>query len=96
VQPSASVYTLRQLRLTEEQLPPLDARPSEANDPLRRTTLGAKAMLFSEGVLMKRFRILLFLLVACFATAMLAQTPASALKPDPALKKLGVLVGHWT
>lgn len=42
---------------------------------------------------MKRFHILLFLLVACFATAMLAQTPTSAPKPDPALKKLGVLVG---
>ncbi len=43
---------------------------------------------------MKRITILLFLLVACFATAMQAQAPAP--KPDPALKKLSVLVGHWT
>jgi hypothetical protein len=45
---------------------------------------------------MKRFHILLLLLVACFATAMLAQAPATAPKPDPELKKLAVLVGHWT
>jgi hypothetical protein len=43
---------------------------------------------------MKRISILLFLLVFCFATAMQAQAPAP--KPDPALKKLSVLVGHWT
>jgi hypothetical protein len=43
---------------------------------------------------MKRISILLFFLVVCSATAMLAQAPAP--KPDPALKKLSVLVGHWT
>jgi hypothetical protein len=32
--------------------------------------------------------------MVCFATAMQAQAPAP--KPDPALKKLSVLVGHWT
>jgi len=45
---------------------------------------------------MKRFHMLLLLLFACFATAMLAQTPAPAPKPDPELKKLAVLVGHFT
>jgi len=39
---------------------------------------------------MRRFNILLFLLVVCFATAMRAQTHA------PELKKLAVVVGHWT
>jgi hypothetical protein len=43
---------------------------------------------------MRRFHILPLLLVACFATATLAQTPAP--KPDPEMKKLAVLVGHWT
>jgi hypothetical protein len=43
---------------------------------------------------MQRFHILLFTLVACFGTAMMAQAPAS--KPDPVLKKLAVLEGHWT
>jgi len=43
---------------------------------------------------MQRFNILLFLLVVCFGTAMQAQTPAP--KPDPALKKLHVMVGRWT
>ena len=41
---------------------------------------------------MQRISILLLALVVCFATAMQAQAP----KPDPALKKLSVLVGHWT
>jgi len=41
---------------------------------------------------MQRISALLFLLVFCFATAMQAQAP----KPDPEMKKLGVLVGHWT
>jgi hypothetical protein len=43
---------------------------------------------------MKRLSILLLLLVFRSATAMQAQ--AQAPKPDPALKKLSVLVGHWT
>jgi hypothetical protein len=43
---------------------------------------------------MQRISILLLVLVVCFATAMQAQAPAP--KPDPALKKLHVLVGHWT
>jgi hypothetical protein len=42
------------------------------------------------------FRILPLLLVVCFVTALLAQAPSSAPKPDPELKKLAVLVGHWT
>jgi len=41
---------------------------------------------------MQRISVLLLVLLGCFATAMQAQ----ALKPDPALKKLSVLVGHWT
>ncbi len=43
---------------------------------------------------MQRISMLLLLLVVCFATAVLAQAPAP--KPDPALRKLSVLVGHWT
>ena len=43
---------------------------------------------------MQRISVLLLALVVCFATAMQAQAPAP--KPDPALKKLSVLVGHWT
>jgi hypothetical protein len=43
---------------------------------------------------MARISVLLLLLVFCSATGMRAQAPAP--KPDPALKKLGVLVGHWT
>ncbi len=43
---------------------------------------------------MRRISILLFVLVVCFAAAMQAQTQAP--KPDPALKKLHVFVGHWT
>ena len=42
---------------------------------------------------MQRISILL-LLAICFATA--TQALAQAPKPDPALKKLNVLVGHWT
>jgi hypothetical protein len=46
---------------------------------------------------MQRFHILLLLLFACFATAVSAQTPATAPKPDPELKKLADhCVGHWT
>jgi hypothetical protein len=44
---------------------------------------------------MPRFHILLLLLVACLATATLAQAPAAVPKPDPEFKKLAVLVGHW-
>jgi hypothetical protein len=43
---------------------------------------------------MKRISILLCLLIVCFATAMQAQAPAP--KPHAELKKLQVLVGHWT
>ena len=43
---------------------------------------------------MARTIALLFFLVVCSAAAMRAQAPAP--KPDPALKKLSVLVGHWT
>jgi hypothetical protein len=43
---------------------------------------------------MTRTIALLFLLVFCSATVMQAQ--AQAPTPDPALKKFGVLVGHWT
>jgi hypothetical protein len=45
---------------------------------------------------MRRFHILLLLLVACFTTAVQAQTPATVPKPDPELKKLAVFLGHWT
>ena len=45
-------------------------------------------------ILMARTIALLFLLAFCSATAMQAQAPAP--KPDPELKKLSVLVGHWT
>jgi hypothetical protein len=37
-----------------------------------------------------------FIVVACFAGAAFAQQPSQPPKPDPALKKLSVLVGHWT
>jgi hypothetical protein len=43
---------------------------------------------------MQRISVLLFLLVFCSATAMQAQAPAP--KPDPEVRKLHVLVGHWT
>jgi hypothetical protein len=48
----------------------------------------------SRRVIMQRISILLLALVVCFATAMQAQAPAP--KPDPEVKKLHVLVGHWT
>ena len=41
---------------------------------------------------MKRITILLFLSVFCFTTAIKAQAP----KPDPEVKKLHTVVGHWT
>ena len=47
----------------------------------------------SRRVIMQRISVLLFLLVFCFATAMQAQTQAP--KPDPALGKFHVWVGHW-
>jgi hypothetical protein len=43
---------------------------------------------------MQRISLLLLVLVLFSATAVQAQAPAP--KPDPALKKLSVLVGHWT
>ena len=45
-------------------------------------------------LIMQRISVLLLLLVACFSTAMRGQAPAP--KPDPALKKLSVYLGHWT
>jgi uncharacterized protein (DUF2147 family) len=42
---------------------------------------------------MQRITLLLSLLIVCFATATQAQTTAP--KPDPALQKLHVWVGHW-
>jgi len=42
----------------------------------------------------QRSSLLLSLIVICFVTPLRAQT--SAPKPDPELKKLHVLVGHWT
>jgi hypothetical protein len=42
----------------------------------------------------KQIGILLFLLVVCSITAMQAQ--AQAPKPDPQVKKLNAVVGHWT
>jgi len=36
------------------------------------------------------------IVVACFAGAAFAQQPNQPPKPDPALEKLSVLVGHWT
>ena len=43
---------------------------------------------------MRRISVLLLPLVVCFATAVQAQAPAP--KPGPEVKKLHVLVGHWT
>src|SRR5215472_14408390 len=45
---------------------------------------------------MQRNKILLGLLVFCVTSALQAQAPASAPNPDPDLKKLLPLVGHWT
>ncbi|HEX8882103.1 MAG TPA: DUF1579 family protein [Candidatus Acidoferrum sp.] len=45
---------------------------------------------------MQRIKILLFLLIVSVSTALQAQSPTSAPKPDPELKKLRPLVGHWT
>jgi hypothetical protein len=43
---------------------------------------------------MQRIMLLLSLVIVCFATATQAQTTAP--KPDPALKQLHGLLGHWT
>lgn len=45
---------------------------------------------------MKRKVILCLFLMAGLTSFVLAQTPVTAPKPDPALKKLSALVGHWT
>ena len=45
---------------------------------------------------MRRFKVLLFLLVLAFVSTMQAQAPATAPKPDPALQKIAVWSGHWT
>jgi hypothetical protein len=45
---------------------------------------------------MRRFAFLFFALVVGLISAAQAQTPAATPKPDPELKKLQVLVGHWT
>lgn len=45
---------------------------------------------------MRRFIVLFLLVIVGFVSVVHTQTPATAPKPDPALKKLSVLVGHWT
>jgi len=45
---------------------------------------------------MRRFVVLFLLLMVAFVSVVQAQTPATAPKPDPELKKLQALVGHWT
>jgi len=45
---------------------------------------------------MRRFAVLFFILMVGLVSAAQAQTPAAAPKPDPELKKLQALVGHWT
>ena len=45
---------------------------------------------------MRRFVVLFLLLMVVIVSVMRAQTPATAPKPDPEIKKLQVLVGHWT
>src|SRR5207245_5730454 len=44
--------------------------------------------------ILQRTRLLLSLIVICLVAPLRAQT--SAPKPDPELKKLHVLIGHWT
>ena len=45
---------------------------------------------------MRRLVVLFLLLMVAFVSVVQAQTPATAPKPDPEIKKLQVLVGHWT
>jgi len=45
---------------------------------------------------MKRCIILCLLLMVVVVSVVQAQAPATAPKPDPEIKKLQVLVGHWT
>jgi len=45
---------------------------------------------------MRRFAVLFLALVAGLISAAQAQTPAATPKPDPELRKLQVLAGHWT
>lgn len=45
---------------------------------------------------MYRFVLLFLLLIPGFFSVVQAQTLEAAPKPDPPLKKLSVLVGHWT
>ena len=44
---------------------------------------------------MKRMAFLVGLTVLVFTVSTWAQTQAQAPKPDPELKKLGIMVGHW-
>ena len=45
---------------------------------------------------MRTSAVVCFLVIVGFGSALCAQTPAQAPKPDPQLEKLQVLVGHWT
>jgi hypothetical protein len=45
---------------------------------------------------MKRIAFLVCLVVVVFAVLVWAQAQAKAPQPDPELKKLGIMVGHWT
>jgi hypothetical protein len=45
---------------------------------------------------MKRAVFFVGLVLLVFTASIWAQTQAQAPKPDPELKKLGILVGHWT
>ena len=45
---------------------------------------------------MKKITILCLLLMVGIVSVVQAQTPATAAKPDPELKKLQAWVGHWT
>ena len=45
---------------------------------------------------MRTYVVVCFLVIAGFGSAIYAQTPATAPKPDPELKKLETWVGRWT
>ena len=45
---------------------------------------------------MRRFVVLFLLLMVAFVSVVQAQTPATAPKPDPEVKKMQPWVGHWT